>query len=171
MFSFSGIKKGNIIHVSQVLNFCFFVVEKLSFSIPHSSLAFKKSVCIFSIFLLEKRNMSLIFFCLAEKKFSSYLVHMKVHFISSLFPLSFFLQVILSSAHCLCCIAIAQLEQSGSAQMWLSASSSSIRMQLFSFWRTRLEEWKLHLQDHPQSMKTAGKYPCKFFIKFLFLLY
>lgn len=139
------------------------------FPIPH--LLSKNLSAHFQFFTWETKYVFNFFFCLVGKKFSSYLVHIKVHFISNLFPLSFFLQVILSSAHCLCCIAIAQLEQSGSAQMWLSASSSSIQMQLFSFWRTRSEEWKLHLQDHPQSMKTAGKYPCKFFIKFLFLLY
>lgn len=138
------------------------------FPIPH--LLSKNLSAHFQFFTWETKYV-FNFFCLVGKKFSSYLVHIKVHFISNLFPLRFFLQVILSSAHCLCCIAIAQLEQSGSAQMWLSASSSSIQMQLFSFWRTRSEEWKLHLQDHPQSMKTAGKYPCKFFIKFLFLLY
>lgn len=110
--------------------------------------------------------MSLIFFSFSRKKvFQLFSAYKGPFHKTDLFPLSFFLQVILSSAHCLCCIAIAQLEQSGSAQMWLSASSSSIQMQLFSFWRTRLEEWKLHLQDHPQSMRTAGKYPCKFFIK------
>lgn len=151
----------------KFLVFCCWKIE-LQYS-PFLTCFQKTCLHIFN-FLLEKRNMSLIFFCLVGKKFSSYLVHIKVHFISNLFPLSFFLQVILSSAHCLCCIAIAQLEQSGSAQMWLSASSSSIQMQLFSFWRTRSEEWKLHLQDHPQSMKTAGKYPCKFFVKFSFLL-
>lgn len=137
------------------------------FPIPH--LLSKNLSAYFQFFTWETKYV-FNFFLSCRKKFSSYLVHIKVHFISSLFPLSFFLQVILSSAHCLCCIAIAQLEQSGSAQMWLSASSSSIQMQLFSFWRTRLEEWKLHLQDHPQSMKTAGKYPCKFFVKFSFLL-
>lgn len=126
---------------------------------------FKKTCLHIFNFWPEKLNTAIIFLS-CRKKFSSYILHMKVHFISSLFPLSFFLQAILSSAHCLCCIAIAQLGQSGSAQMWLSASSSSIRMQLFSFWRTQLEEWKLHPQDHPQSMKIAGNIPCEFSVKF-----